>query len=65
MSITVLRDLNVVVEQATTDIGKTGLLVVQSRHINDWLHALSISMSSCSLRLDNKAIRVSAPKARS
>ena len=50
-SITVMRDFNVVVEQATTDIDKARLLAVQSPHSSDWLYALPIS--SYGLRLDN------------
>ena len=50
-SITVTRDLNEVVEQATTNIDKARLLAVHSSHSNDWLHALPISL--CGLRLDN------------
>ena len=54
--ITDMRDFNVVVEQATTDIDKARLLAVQSPHSCDWLYAITIS--SCGLRQDNEAIRV-------
>ena len=50
-----MRDFNLVAIHATTDNDRVQLLTVQS-HSSDWLQALP--GSSCNLRLDNKAIRV-------
>ena len=55
-SITVMRNFNEVVEQASTYIYKARILAVQSSHSSDWLYAILIS--PCWQRLDNEAIRV-------
>ena len=55
-STTIIIDFNLIAEQAPTVIDKAWLLTVQVPHRSDWLHALPIS--SCGLRLNNEAVRV-------
>jgi hypothetical protein len=44
-------------DRQIADCEKARLLAVSSNHSSDWLHALPLS--SCGLRLDNEAVRVS------
>ena len=52
----VVRDCHTVLDNATSDIDRAGLLAVKADHSSEWIFGLPIS--ACDLHISNEAVRI-------